>query len=206
MQARPAIVRLDLGFANNLDNEDLRIICEGLRLEHLDLSFNDSSLAADHPSAIEVIVESPCAQTLRSINLCQLPFIPEELLQLLRGCPKLAKLEWEAPEEDEYFSLFPIEDGPAVDAINALLKSRGGRASRWTSADASPALPNASPQTSPRLRMAFSIGPHSTLPTELYFTSIQITPRLLVSLPSLALSKTRSSGACFTRGKQLISL
>ena len=30
-------------------------------------------------------------------------------------------------------------------------------------------LPNASPQTSPRLRMAFSIGPDARLPTELYF-------------------------------------
>ena len=130
VQARPAIVRLDLGFANSLDNEDLRFICHSLRLEHLDLSFNDISLAASHPNAIDVIVESPCAQTLRSINLCQLPFISEELLQLLRGCPKLAKLEWEAPEEDEYeyLILSPIEDGPEVDAINALLKSRGGEA------------------------------------------------------------------------------
>ena len=130
VQARPAIVRLDLGFANSLDNEDLRFICHRLRLEHLDLSFNDISLAASHPNAIDVIVESPCAQTLRSINLCQLPFITEELLQLLRGCPKLAKLEWEAPEEDEYeyLILSPIEDGPEVDAINALLKSRGGEA------------------------------------------------------------------------------
>ncbi len=125
VQARPAIVRLSLGFCN-VDHEELRIICEGLRLEYLDVRYNDIRLAG--PLAIEAIVESPCAQTLRSIDLCQLPFVPEELLQLVRGCPKLAKLEWEAPEEDEYFSLFPIEDGPAVDAINALLKSRGGKA------------------------------------------------------------------------------
>ncbi len=132
--ARPTIVRLDLAFGN-VDHEELRIICEGLRLEHLDLAYNDIRLAAHHPNAVEVIVESQCAQTLRSIDLCYLPFVPEELLQLLRGCPKLAKLEWEAPEDfngtGQDFPLFPIEDGPAVDAINALLKSRGGKAIRF---------------------------------------------------------------------------
>ena len=124
--AQPTIVKLDLGFCN-IDNESLKIICEGLRLEHLDLSYNEIRLAGS--LAIEAIVESPCAQTLRSIDITLLPFLPEDMLRLLRGCPKLAELEWDAPEDYSYdFSLSPIQDGPAVDAINALLKSRGGEA------------------------------------------------------------------------------
>ncbi len=134
--ARPTIVKFDLGLCN-IDNESLKIICEGLRLEHLDISYCkdngtfppsavDIRLAG--PFAVEAIVESPSAQTLRSIDITHLPFLPEEMLQLLRGCPKLAELEWENPEDywfDNSFS--PIQDGPAVDALNALLKSRGCR-------------------------------------------------------------------------------
>ena len=136
--ARPTIVKLDLGFCN-IDNESLKIICEGLRLDHLDLSYlkDESAPSAVDirlagPLAVEAIVESPSAQTLRSIDITHLPFLPEEMLRLLRGCPKLAELEWDAP--DGYFydnSFSPIQDGPAVDAINALLKSRGGKAIRF---------------------------------------------------------------------------
>ena len=123
--ARPGIVNLNLAFCC-IDHEGLKIICEGLRLEHLDLSYNEIRLAGS--LAIEAIVESPCAQTLRSIDICYLPFVPEELLQLVRGCPKLATLEWEAPKDLDFPHCSPIQDGPAVDAINALLKSRGGEA------------------------------------------------------------------------------
>jgi hypothetical protein len=123
--ARPTIVKLNLAFCC-IDHEGLKIICEGLRLEHLDLAYNEIRLAG--PLAIEAIVESPCAQTLRSIDIRYLPFVPEELLQLVRGCPKLATLEWEAPKDVDFPHCSPIQDGPAVDAINALLKSRGGEA------------------------------------------------------------------------------
>ena len=132
--AQPTIVKLDLGFCN-IDNESLKIICEGLRLEHLDLAdkvrselLMDSDIRLAGHLAVEAIVESPCAQTLRSIDITLLPFLPEDMLRLLRGCPKLAQLEWDAPEDYSYdFPLSPIQDGPAVDALNALLKSRGCR-------------------------------------------------------------------------------
>ena len=97
-----------------------------MRLKHLDLAYNEIRLAG--PLAIEAIVKSPCAQTLRSIDIRYLPFAPEELLQLVRGCPKLSTLEWEAPKDLDFPQCSPIQDGPAVDAINALLKSRGGEA------------------------------------------------------------------------------
>jgi len=122
VQARPAIVRLGLGFDGMLDDEDLRIICHGLRLEFLELPWADNLT----DRAIDIVLESPCAQTLREVDVSYAPqFSSEDVLRLVRGCPELAQLEWEnSPEE-------PLDrdvDGPNVDAIDALLMSRGGRA------------------------------------------------------------------------------
>ena len=123
VQARPAIVRLDLGFENMLDHEDLRIICHVLRLEYLELPWADNLTGR----AIDIILESPCAQTLREVDVSYAPqFSSEDVLRLVRGCPRLADLEWETSEEH------PLDhdvDGPNVDAIDAILTSRGGRTS-----------------------------------------------------------------------------
>ena len=117
VQARPSIAKLSLGYGNKLDDDALRIICEGLRLEHLELAYFENLTYG----AIDIILESPCAQTLRSIEVCGHPFSPSCVLRLLRGCPMLAKLHW-----DPSSILSPIEHGPNVDKINALLESRGG--------------------------------------------------------------------------------
>ena len=123
VQARPTIVRLDLGLGNMLDDEDVRIICHGLPLEHLHLV----SVENLTDRAIDIILESPCAQTLRYINFSYAPhFSSEDVLRLVRGCPRLADLDWETSEDE------PLDrdiDGPNVDAVDALLMSRGGRAS-----------------------------------------------------------------------------
>ena len=123
VQARPAIVRLDLGFDNMLDHADLRIICHVLRLEYLELPWADNLTGR----AIDIILESPCAQTLREVDVSYAPqFSSEDVLRLVRGCPRLADLEWETSEEH------PLDhdvDGPNVDAIDAILTSRGGRTS-----------------------------------------------------------------------------
>ena len=122
VQARPTIVRLDLGLGNMLDDEDVRIICHGLRLEYLDLV----SVGNLTDRAIDVILESPCAQTLRSVDVSFAPyFSSRDVLRLVRGCPILAQLDWPG-ESDE---LDRNVDGANVDAIDALLMSRGGRAS-----------------------------------------------------------------------------
>ena len=122
VQARPAIVRLGLGFDGMLDDEHLRIICHGLRLEFLELPWADNLT----DRAIDIVLESPCAQTLREVDVSYAPqFSSEDVLRLVRGCPELAQLEWEnSPEE-------PLDrdvDGPNIDAVDALLMSRGGRA------------------------------------------------------------------------------
>ena len=123
VQARPAIVRLGLGFDGMLDDEDLRIICHGLRLEFLELPWADNLT----DGAIDIVLESPCAQTLRSVDVSYAPqFSSEDVLRLVRGCPELTTLEWENSPED------PLDrdvDGPNVDAVDAILMSRGGRAS-----------------------------------------------------------------------------
>ena len=120
VQARPTIVRLDLGFGNMLDDEDLRIICHGLPLEILDLV----SVENLTDRAINVILESPCAQTLRSLDVSFAPyFSSRDVLRLVRGCPELATLEWESDELDRNV------DSANVAAVDALLMSRGGRAS-----------------------------------------------------------------------------
>ena len=128
VQARPEIVRLDLGFDNTLDNEDLRIICLGLPLEHLELSWADNLT----DRAIDIILESPCAETLRSMEISHAPqFSYEDVLRLLRGCPEIAQLAWDTDESD----LDQNVDGANVDAIDALLMSRGdspsGAAAFW---------------------------------------------------------------------------
>jgi len=122
VQARPSIVRLKLGFDNKLDDEDLRIICHALRLEYLELSWADNLT----DRAIDIILESPCTQTLRSVGVSYAPqFSSEDVLRLVRGCPELAQLKWDADDD----ALDRDVDGPNVDAVDALLKSRGGRAS-----------------------------------------------------------------------------
>ena len=122
VQARPEIMRLDLGFDNKHDDEDLRVICHGLPLEDLELSWADNLT----DRAIDILLESPCAQTLRSINLSYAPqFTSEGVLRLVRGCPELAEFRWETDESGMDRNV----DRPNVDAIDALLVSRGGSAS-----------------------------------------------------------------------------
>ena len=120
VQARPSIAKLSLGYGNRLDDDALRIICDGLPLERLELH----SVPNLTHLAVDVILESPCAQTLRWIDLSFTPQIPSaDVLRLIRGCPELARLDWEISERGV---LSAIDDGPNVDEINALLESRGG--------------------------------------------------------------------------------
>ncbi len=127
VQARPTIVRLSLGLGNMLDDEDVRIICHGLRLEYLELS----SVENLTDRAIDIILESPCAQTLRSLEVAYAPqFSSRDVLRLVRGCPELAEFQWESQGESNESGLDQNVDGALanVAAIHALLISRGGKA------------------------------------------------------------------------------
>ena len=46
------------------------------------------------------------------------------MLRLVRGCPLLNDFHWCRGDSEP---LSPIEDGPTIDAINELLKGRGGK-------------------------------------------------------------------------------
>ena len=75
------------------------------------------------PEVIDIILQSPSAQTLRHITIYYMHevFNPPSMLRLVRGCPLLRRVEW-----DHDMQLSPIEDGPNIDAINELIRSRGG--------------------------------------------------------------------------------
>ena len=121
VQARPTIEKLDLGVDNHLDDDDLRTICHGLRLERLELVYTQNLTYR----AIDIILESPCAQTLRTTFLSYPSlFSSARVLRLVRGCPRLTDPEWEPGDEHP---LSRIADGANVEAMNALLESRGGR-------------------------------------------------------------------------------
>ncbi len=134
VQARPSIAKLSLGFGNKLDDDALRIICHGLPLESLELTYVQNLT----DRAIDIILESPCAETLRSIEISYDPqFSSEDVLRLCRGCPELAELGWEISEDDqllvqnaEVAAQWNVQhvDGPNVEAIDTLLESRGGKA------------------------------------------------------------------------------
>ena len=136
VQARPSIAKLGLGLDNELDDDALRIICDGLRLEHLELMYVENLT----DRAINIILESPCAETLRSIEIYYAhQFSSEDVLRLVRGCPELAELGWEISEDAQLLvqnaeaaAIWDVQhvDGPNVGAINALLESRGGKATR----------------------------------------------------------------------------
>jgi len=94
-----------------------------LRLEHLELSAVENLT----DRAIDIILESPCAQTLRFVDVSYAPqFSSRDVLRLVRGCPELAEFTWESHET----GLDQNVDGALanVAAIHALLVSRGGKA------------------------------------------------------------------------------
>ena len=82
------------------------------------------------PAVIGIILQSTSAQTLRGIGIYYMPeiFTPPNLLRLVRGCPLLSEFEFDDDSEE---LLSPIEHGEAVDAINQLFKSRGGKEDQY---------------------------------------------------------------------------
>ena len=118
LQERPTLTSLFLGFSSLADDACLRHVCNS-SLEYLALPLMDNL----SPEVIDIILQSPSAQTLRHITIYYMHevFNPPSVLRLVRGCPLLRRVEW-----DHDLQLSPIEDGPNIDAINELIMSRGG--------------------------------------------------------------------------------
>ena len=81
------------------------------------------------PGALDIIVESTSARTLRSVGI----YVPRSLVQLItsaavlrlvRGCPELSDLSLETAGDAYYWT--PDEDGQNNDAIDEVIDSRGG--------------------------------------------------------------------------------
>ena len=125
-QLRPTLTSLDLGMRSRADDECLQILCESLSLEHLTFS----CMRNLSPAVIDIILQSPSAQTLRSIAIYYMHdiFTPPNLLRLVRGCPLLSEFGFDDDSEE---LLSPIEHGETVDAINELFKSRGGKEDQY---------------------------------------------------------------------------
>ena len=95
------------------------MICELLSLERLEITLMENLT----PAAVDIILDSPTGQTLRYFNIYETPIITAAtLLRLIRGCPLLNDVDWTWESR-----LSPIEDGATIDAINELLRSRGGK-------------------------------------------------------------------------------
>ena len=118
LREQPTLTNLFLGFSSLADDACLRVVCNS-SLEHLALPLMDNL----SPEVIDIILQSPSAQTLRHITIYYMHevFNPPSVLRLIRGCPLLRRIEW-----DHDLQLSPIEDGPTIDAINELIMSRGG--------------------------------------------------------------------------------
>ena len=120
MQARPTLNSLALSCECDADDACLRIICDGLSLEHLTLSVMDNLSEA----LIDIILQSRSAQTLRGVTFYDTIFVTlENMLRFARGCPLLVAAEWHAMDHD----LDDTEHRSNIDAIDRLLKSRGGK-------------------------------------------------------------------------------
>ena len=120
--ARPTLKKFDLCLFGRIDDECLRILCNGLSLERLKIPTTNSLTQA----AADIIIGSPCSRTLRSIDAGSFDdettvFTSAHVLRLLRSCPLISELDWL-----ENGHLSAMVDGDNVDAINKLLKSRGG--------------------------------------------------------------------------------
>ena len=95
-EARPELARLAINCDSWADDECVRVVCERLRLEHLGLS----GRCCISPDVVSVILESPCAQTLTEADLAYIDFMNStQTLFFVLGCPNLANLAWEVPDE-----------------------------------------------------------------------------------------------------------
>ena len=128
-RARPALKELDFGQgAALIDDACVAAMCESFALEVLSIDDN-SSLT---PAAVDIILQSPTAQTLLSADFYHnQAFTSAGILRLARGCPRLWKLSWHVKGMTPLGTAWPegTQHGNNVDDLNALLKARGsGRA------------------------------------------------------------------------------
>ena len=94
--ARPELARLNINCDSRADDECVRVVCERLRLEHLGLA-GRCFISSDVRFGI---LASPCAQTVKEADLAYIDVMNStQTLFFVLGCPNLANLAWEVPDE-----------------------------------------------------------------------------------------------------------
>ena len=80
------------------------------------------------PALVDVILQSKAAMTLSFLSVVDAGttqfFTSASLLLLVRGCPKLCAVHWEAPTYPPNATLSAFIDGDNIDEVNKLLTSR----------------------------------------------------------------------------------
>jgi len=127
----------------SLEDDTLDDACcaalSALRLESLNISDSDQLSGA----LVDGILAGPCATTLRDVGLYYVAGIDSEsplrgadVLRLIRGCPRLTRLDWFVHHDDEDMTMTQPKqaafclDRATLAAIESLLESRGARIDR----------------------------------------------------------------------------
>ena len=120
-RARPELKRLNLSSGNAADDSCVEAICNLFQLEKLViLSMNSLTNAV-----VDMILESSPQQTLQELEILSTDSITElEFQALVAGIPSLRTANWQSES-------WADEDDRLLDAIGAVLESRGGGWDAW---------------------------------------------------------------------------
>jgi len=120
--ARPSLNEIAFGSNPHDDDSCVAALCNNLALESLTLD----GLDAVTPAIVDVILQSKAAMTLSvlcifDVGIRYSVFTSASLLRLVRGCPKLCSVGWDAKTKPRWSA---FRDGDNADELNELLKNR----------------------------------------------------------------------------------
>ena len=122
--ARPELTGLQFGHFSEIDDDCLYAVCHSFRLEMLGLAPSANlTVGAMHYDAVDIIVNSPCAATLRKIRVYDL-LSSADLLRLVRGCPNISEVCWDFGDGVPFNRRRDLAN---LHTLLRILESRGGK-------------------------------------------------------------------------------
>ena len=122
--ARPELTGLQFGHFSEIDDDCLYAVCHNFRLEILGLARSAAlTVGAMHYDAVDIIVNSPCAATLRKIRVYDL-LSSADLLRLVRGCPNISEVCWDFGDGVPFNRRRDLAN---LHTLLRILESRGGK-------------------------------------------------------------------------------
>ena len=122
--ARPELTGLQFGHFSEIDDDCLYAVCHSFRLETLGLAPSTGlTVGAMHYDAVDIIVNSPCAVTLRKIRVYDL-LSSTDLLRLVRGCPNISEICWDFGDGVPFNRRRDLAN---LHTLLRILESRGGK-------------------------------------------------------------------------------